>query len=130
PVVIKSVRSTRIACASGLLIGATAVSALAQNATSVPMSTAPAASSPAIGFLDVGSEKEQVLRVLQILGDVPLYPWSIRQLSPSEEDRFVPKSAAAAALLPRDPRVRTYGKLRMQVLPMEMQAIYNSAFPY
>jgi hypothetical protein len=105
-----------------LFAGAGVVPARAQSA--------PAASAPAVGFLDVGSEKERVLRVLQIVGDVPLYPWSIRQLSPSEQDRLAPKSAAAAALLPREPRVHSYGKLRMQVLPIEAQAIYNSAFPY
>ncbi|MDB4877443.1 MAG: hypothetical protein JWM41_3889 [Gemmatimonadetes bacterium] len=83
-----------------------------------------------VGFLDVGSEKERVLRVLQILGDVPLYPWSIRQLSPSEQDRLRPKTPAAVALLPAESRVRTFGALKVKVLPIEAQAIYNSAFPY
>jgi hypothetical protein len=83
-----------------------------------------------VSFLDVGSERERVLRVLQILGDVPLYPWSIRQLSPQEEDRLKPKTAAAMALLPVESRVRTFGALKLKVLPIEAQAIYNSAFPY
>ncbi len=83
-----------------------------------------------VGFLDVGTEKEQVLRVLQILGDVPLYPWSIRQLSPTELDRLRPKNAAADSLLPRESSVRSYGALKLQPLPLKVQGIYNSAFPY
>jgi hypothetical protein len=89
-----------------------------------------AQSGQTVSFLDVGSERERVLRVLQILGDVPLYPWSIRPLSPRDEQKLTSKSAAAAALLPVESRAHAFGPLRMKVLPIESQAIYNSAFPY
>ena len=42
-----------------------------------------------LGIL-VGSERERYLRVLQTLGMVPLYPWSIRGFSPQELDRLRP----------------------------------------
>jgi hypothetical protein len=84
----------------------------------------------AVRFLDVGSEREQILRVLQLTGDVPLYPWTMRQLSPSEQDRLRPTSATAVALLPREPAIRSLAGLRYEVLPMETALTYNSAFPY
>ena len=37
-----------------------------------------------------GGELETYLRDLQLIGAVPLYPWSIRSFSPGELDRLFP----------------------------------------
>ena len=85
---------------------------------------------PSPRFLDVGSERERVLRVLQLTGDVPLYPWSLRGFSPGEIDRLGVTTARGRALLPPESAVRTLGALRFEVLPVEAGLIYNSTFPY
>src|SRR5207253_5529916 len=42
------------------------------------------------GEIFAGSELETYLRDLQLVGAVPLYPWSVRSFSPSELDRLFP----------------------------------------
>lgn len=81
-------------------------------------------------FLDVGSEREQVLRVLQLTGDAPLYPWSVRELAPSELDRLSTGSARGRGLLPPESTMWTVGALRGEFLPLTTNVIYNSAFPF
>jgi hypothetical protein len=73
-----------------------------------------------------GSEAERYLRVLQVAGQAPLYPWSLRAFSPRELDRVAPAPAGpwAARFAPdsgRGPRV--------VLLRPTAQAIYNTAFP-
>lgn len=75
----------------------------------------------------VGSEAESYLRLLQVAGLVPSYPWSIRGFSPSEvqeispagdhpwRERYAGGAAPASWIAP---------------LPVELTARYNSAFPY
>src|SRR4051812_21683221 len=41
-----------------------------------------------------GSEAERYLRVLQVAGAAPLYPWSLRAFSPAELDRLASGTAA------------------------------------
>ena len=41
-----------------------------------------------------GSEAERYLRVLQTLGEVPLYPWGVRGFSPAEVARLAPADTA------------------------------------
>jgi hypothetical protein len=86
---------------------------------------------PSARFLDVGSERERVLRVLQLTGDVPLYPWSIRGFSPAEWDWLTPRAPNGQALLPPESRQRRLADGAHVVwLPAEAGAIYNSTFPY
>ena len=85
---------------------------------------------PSARFLDVGSERERVLRVLQLTGDVPLYPWSIRGFSPAEWDWLTPRTPNGRALLPPESSQRSLDDVRVEWLPMEAGTIYNSAFPY
>src|SRR5688572_27483323 len=40
-----------------------------------------------------GSEAERYLRVLQVAGRAPLYPWSLRAFSPREVDALAADSA-------------------------------------
>src|SRR5688572_21999218 len=42
----------------------------------------------------VASDAERYLRVLQVAGEVPLYPWMIRGFSPAEVDRLLPADSA------------------------------------
>ena len=83
-----------------------------------------------VAFIDVGSERERVLRVLQLTGDVPLYPMGMRQLSPSEADRLRPRTPRAALLLPPTSRIQFADRALVTVLPVDAGLIYNSAFPY
>ena len=76
----------------------------------------------------VNTDVERYLRVLQDLGIVPAYPWSVREFGPRE----------IAALLPADTthpwsaRVRRtiYGSSDLYVVAPEAQAIYNSHLPF
>jgi Capsule assembly protein Wzi len=85
---------------------------------------------PSARFLDVGSERERVLRVLQITGDVPLYPWSIRGFSPAEWDWLTPRTPNGRALLPPESRQRGVDGVRVEWLPANAGVVYNSAFPF
>jgi hypothetical protein len=77
----------------------------------------------------VGSESERYLRLLQVMGRVPLYPWSIRGFSPAELDRLVPAEAdhpwSARASAPSPAGTATLRGVRPAV-----DVVYNSAFPY
>src|SRR5687768_1617949 len=42
----------------------------------------------------VGSDAENYLRVLQVAGAAPLYPWGLRAFSPTEVDDLLPDTAA------------------------------------
>lgn len=81
-------------------------------------------------FLDVGSERERVMRVLQLTGDVPWYPWTIRGISPGELERIRSDSGRAVAMLPALPQTRAVGPLTYSLLPFKATADYNSAFPF
>ena len=72
-----------------------------------------------------GSEYEDYLRVLQISGVVPLYPWSIRGFSPREITRL----AGADTLGPWKVGRRLPTRL-LSAGPVVVGAIFNSAYPY
>lgn len=78
----------------------------------------------------VGSEIEDYLRVLQVGGVAPLYPWSIRSFSPPEVDRLLPDDAAH----PWADRYRlapdTMGGFQWDWVRPQTEVIFNSAFPY
>jgi hypothetical protein len=79
----------------------------------------------------VGSDQERYLRVLQILGLVRLYPWSIRGFSPAEVDRLRPSSEAHPwgedAGFERP--ARSTGA-QEEILPASITTRYNTAFPF
>ena len=72
-----------------------------------------------------GSEMEDYLRVMQIAGKVPLYPWSIRGFSHREINRL----AAADSTGPWRLRERL-ASAPLAVGPLRIAEIFNSAFPY
>jgi hypothetical protein len=77
-----------------------------------------------------GSELEDYLRVLQVAGRVPLYPWAVRALSPRTVDRLV----RAAQHHPWDHRFAAPSDsatgLRWHLLRPSLTAYFNSTFPY
>lgn len=82
------------------------------------------------GEVFVGSEMERYLRVLQVAGKSPVYPWAIRSFSPSEVERLAPADSAH----PWAGRYRlaadTAAGLELAPVFPEARLVYNSAFPY
>ena len=72
-----------------------------------------------------GSEMEDYLRVMQIAGKVPLYPWSIRGFSRREITRLATADSSGPWKL-RD----RFATTPITVGPVRLGAIINSAFPY
>jgi len=72
-----------------------------------------------------GSEMEDYLRVMQIAGKVPLYPWSIRGFSRREITRL----ATADSTGPWKLRGR-FNTAPVTVGPLRLGATFNSAYPY
>ncbi|HST61737.1 MAG TPA: hypothetical protein VLK84_23760, partial [Longimicrobium sp.] len=87
-----------------------------------------AAQSPDLGAeVTVGSEAERYLRVLQVGGEVPLYPWSVRGFSPGEVSRLLPadpshpwadRVAGAAA-----------DSALLRLVRPQLDVVFNSAMP-
>ncbi|MGY8779908.1 MAG: hypothetical protein ACKVIN_17530, partial [Longimicrobiales bacterium] len=81
--------------------------------------------------IEVNSERDRYLRVLQTLGLVGAYPWTVRGFSPAEERLLLPVEgvlhpwASAFGSVPV-----ADGELRVGVVPFEGGAKYNSTFPY
>ncbi len=72
-----------------------------------------------------GSQYEDYLRVLQISGKVPLYPWSIRGFSRREIERL----ALADSAGPWNLRGR-FSSSHFSAGPLTLGATFNSAYPY
>ena len=80
-----------------------------------------------VSMLDftTGSEYEDYLRVLQITGKVPLYPWSIRGFSRREIERM----ALADSSGPWKLRDR-FSSSHFSAGPLRLGGTFNSAYPY
>ncbi|HEX2081153.1 MAG TPA: capsule assembly Wzi family protein [Longimicrobium sp.] len=76
--------------------------------------------------LGAGSEVETYLRTLQLVGAVPLHPWSVRSLSPRQARELAPAGAHPWSRVYR-PAERA---ARVAAVPAGVSAAYNSAFPY
>jgi hypothetical protein len=77
----------------------------------------------------VGSDAERYLRVLQVAGAVPLYPWSIRGFSPAQVDRLLRDSVAHPWRGRLPPADSAPGLLRVRVVRPQAGITFNSAFP-
>jgi hypothetical protein len=78
----------------------------------------------------VGSDAERYLRVLQVAGEVPLYPWGIRSFSPAQVDRLLPADSAAHPWRDRLPPADTAPPLvRVRGVRPQAGLTFNSAFP-
>jgi hypothetical protein len=87
---------------------------------------------PRAGAQDVGLEAlpgtdaERYLRALQVAGETPLHPWSLRGFSPAETDRLLPADSAAHPWAARTRR----GRDGVRVVRPRLDLGWNSAFPY
>jgi hypothetical protein len=86
-----------------------------------------AAQSSRVSMLDfaAGSDYEDYLRVMQITGKAPLYPWSIRGFSRREIERL----ALADSTGPWALRKR-FSLSRLEAGPLRLGSTFNSAYPY
>lgn len=78
-----------------------------------------------MGDVATGSEFEDYLRVLQVAGLAPLYPWSIRGFSPREVSALVSADSAGPWSLK--------GRFRSSLVdvgPATVTSVFNSAYPY
>jgi hypothetical protein len=98
---------------------------IAASLFAVPRNTAAQDSRLAMLAFAAGSEYEDYLRVMQIAGMVPLYPWSIRGFSRREITRL----AMADSTGPWRLRDRLNTGL-ISVEPISLGATFNSAYPY
>lgn len=72
----------------------------------------------------VQSEAERYLRVLQVAGASPVYPWSVRGLSPAEVEQLLPADSAH----PWAERVVPAGSWARAIRP-RVEMAYNTALP-
>jgi len=72
-----------------------------------------------------GSEMEDYLRVMQIAGKVPLYPWSVRGFSRREITQLVTADSTGPWKL-RD----QFNKVPVTVGPLRLGATFNTSYPY
>lgn len=77
----------------------------------------------------VGSDVERYLRVLQVAGVAPLYPWSIRGFSPAEVDRLLPDTAAHPWRDRLPPADSAGARVRVRTVRPQAGLVFNSAFP-
>ena len=81
--------------------------------------------SASIGDLATGSEFEDYLRVLQVAGVAPHYPWSIRGFSPRELKTLVASDTAGPWSLKN-----RFTASRFDAGPATLTSSFNSAYPY
>ncbi|HEU4557196.1 MAG TPA: capsule assembly Wzi family protein [Longimicrobium sp.] len=77
----------------------------------------------------VGSEAERYLRVLQLAGHAPVYPWSVRGLGQRDLDRAAPADSAAHPWAAAMDFRRAPG-VRVSLVGPGAAARFNSGFPY
>jgi hypothetical protein len=77
----------------------------------------------------VGSDAEHYLRVLQVAGAAPLYPWGIRGFSPAEVDRLLPGAEPHPWQDRLPPADSAPGLVRVRWVRLQAGLVFNSAFP-
>ena len=77
----------------------------------------------------VGSDAERYLRVLQVAGAAPLYPWGIRGFSPAEVDRLLLDTAVHPWRDRLPPPDSAAGTVRVRAVRPQAGLTFNSAFP-
>ena len=77
----------------------------------------------------VNDEWERYARVLQVSGDVPLYPWTIRSFGAREHRMLAPDSSHPWISVP-GPRSWTWRNARVTTIPATAGMTWNSAFPF
>jgi len=82
------------------------------------------------GEVFVGSEVERYLRVLQVAGAAPLYPWTVRGLSTRELDRALPTDSLHSWARRYRLEGDTARGIRVRPVRPRAQLFFNSAFPH
>jgi len=82
------------------------------------------------GEVFVNSEAEDYLRLLQVTGRIPLYPWSVRGFSLREVESLAPAAEDHPWSDRYDYRFPRGGAPTFQVVRPEARLIFNSGFPY
>jgi hypothetical protein len=94
------------------------------------LAAAPLSAQPDLRLeMGTGGEGERYLRVLQVAGEAPLYPWTIRGFSPAEVDRLVPDSADHPWAARLAPRADSASARELRLLRPSAGAVFNSAIP-
>ena len=104
--------------------------ALAAWLLSPPARVAAQESAAPVGHrVHAGGGLERYLRDLQLLGRVPVYPWTVRPFSPGEISRIAPRSDGHP-WANRHAFADTLHRMWARPVPLEASAWYNSGFPY
>ncbi|HEX6373477.1 MAG TPA: capsule assembly Wzi family protein [Longimicrobium sp.] len=77
----------------------------------------------------VGGDVDRYLRVLQVYGAAPVYPWTIRGFSPAEVDRLLPDTAAHPWRVRLPPADSAAPTVRIAAVRPQAGLTFNSAFP-
>lgn len=94
------------------------------------LAAAPLSAQPDLRLeMGTGGEGERYLRVLQVAGKAPLYPWSIRGFSPREVDGLVPDSADHPWAARLRPRADSAPPPPLRLLRPSAGLVFNSTFP-
>lgn len=78
----------------------------------------------------VNDEWERYARVLEVGGDVPVYPWTVRAFGVRELAALSPATGAHPWAGVTSERSRRVGRLSLTTLPLDVQTTFNSMFPY
>lgn len=98
-------------------------------AAALPGASARAQAGSAEAALTAGSELERYLRTLQDVGAVPQYPWGARSFAPAEAARIAPLGTHPWQSLYAAP-ADSGGRARVRLVAPEVEAAYNSAYPF
>lgn len=82
------------------------------------------------GEVFAASEIERYHRLLQVTGQVPLYPWSIRAFSLNEVERLGFLDGAHPWEDRYAPSVSPGGKTQVSLLSPAVRSVFNSTYPY
>jgi hypothetical protein len=77
-----------------------------------------------------GSELEDYLRVLQVAGQAPLYPWSVRAFSPGEVERLLPTAPTHPWARRYDLARDTARHARLRWIRPSARVVENTGFAY
>ena len=82
------------------------------------------------GGVPVGSEEERFLRVLQVTGMAPYYPWTLRGLTPGELSRTLPADTLHPWTNRYDLTPQASETWEWGLLPGKAGALFNSSIPF
>lgn len=85
---------------------------------------------PVAGEIFAGEELENYLRLLQVSGKAPLYPWSLRSFSVGEIDRLAPTDESHPWARRYDFSLAAGDGPELHLIAPKADILFNSAFPH